>query len=134
MNERPTWSCYDDAVERHGKKVPAGVWYHGLKDGKADMPPIPTDTWICGPLHVEATTANQEDGDHGRLLRYRNVSGNWKPWAMPMQMLAGDGVEVLAVLLADGLALDRKNKGRILDYINSQFTRKRMRAATTTGW
>ncbi|CDM23991.1 DNA primase, phage-associated [Castellaniella defragrans 65Phen] len=93
-----------------------------------------TDDWHCGPLHVVALTANQEDGDHGRLLKYRNVNGNWKRWAMPMQMLAGDGVEVLGVLMAEGLAIDRKRKARLLDYINAQSPRDRLRAATMTGW
>lgn len=132
-NERPCWRCYDDPVERGGKKLQAGVYFHGLKDN-GDASSGLTDIWICGPLHVQALTANHEDSDHGRLLRYRNVNGNWKMWAMPMAMLAGDGAEVLSVLLAEGLALNRKNKARILDYINGQHPKKRLRAASTTGW
>jgi len=132
-NERPCWRCYDDWIERQGKKQRAGVYYHGIKEN-GDSPPTISDTWVCAPLHVTALTANQEDGDHGRLLHYQSVSGHWKRWAMPMQMLAGDGVEVLSVLLAEGLALDRKSKTRILDYINSQHPKERLRAASTTGW
>lgn len=132
-NERPCWRCYDDWIDRGGGKLRPGVYYHGIKDN-ADSPPTITDDWHCGPLHVQALTANQEDGDHGRLLKYRNVNGNWKRWAMPMQMLAGDGVEVLGVLMAEGLALDRKRKARILDYINAQLPKDRLRAASTTGW
>lgn len=133
--ERPCWRCYDDWIERpgHAKKSKPGVYFHGIKEN-ADPPPTITDTWHCGPLHVVALTANQEDGDHGRLLHYRNVNGNWKKWAMPMQMLAGDGVEVLGVLYGEGLALDRKSKARILDYINSQTPTDRLKAASTTGW
>lgn len=130
---RPSWCCYDEWIERGGKKLRPGVYYHGIKEN-SDSPPTLTDTWVCAPLHIEALTANQEDGDHGRLLCYLNVSGNWKRWAMPMQMLAGDGVEVLSVLLAEGLALDRKSKARILDYINAQHPKDRLRAASTTGW
>ncbi|MFT0850382.1 DUF927 domain-containing protein [Achromobacter sp. F4_2707] len=132
--ERPCWRCYDDCIKRGPRRLPAGVYFHGMKDGSGDSPPTPTDTWVCGPLHIEAMTASAEDSDHGRLLHYRNVAGNWKRWAMPMQMLAGDGAEVLGVLLAEGLALDRKYKARILDYINSQHPKQRLRAAGTTGW
>ncbi|WP_397474224.1 DUF927 domain-containing protein [Pusillimonas sp.] len=132
-NERPCWRCYDDWIERGGKKWQPGVYFHGIKNN-GDAPPAISNDWVCAPLHVVAMTANQEDADHGRLLRYQNVSGNWKRWSMPMQMLAGDGVEVLGVLLAEGLALDRKNKMRILDYINAQHPKERLRAAGTTGW
>lgn len=132
-NERPCWRCYDDWTDRNGKKLRPGVYYHGIKDN-VDSPPTITDDWHCGPLHVEALTANQEDGDHGRLLRYRNVNGNWKQWAMPMQMLAGDGVEVLSVLMSEGLAIERKRKARLLDYVNAQLPKKCLRAASTTGW
>lgn len=134
LDDRPCWRCYDDWIERGGRKLQPGVYYHGIKDGKSDTPPAPIDTWHCGPLHIEAMTASAEDGDHGRLLYYRNVADNWKRWAMPMQMLAGDGAEVLGVLLSEGLALDRKYKVRILDYINAQYPKKRLRAAGTTGW
>lgn len=133
QHERPCWRCYDGWIERYGKKLPPGVYYHDIKKN-ADSPPSMTDDWHCGPLHVVALTANQEDGDHGRLLKYRNVNGNWKRWAMPMQMLAGDGVEVLGALMAEGLAIDRKRKARLLDYINAQTPRDRLRAATMTGW
>lgn len=132
-DERPCWRCYDDWIDRNGKKLKPGVYYHGVKEN-ADSPPTITDDWHCGPLHVVALTSNQEDGDHGRLLKYRNVNGNWKRWAMPMQMLAGDGVEVLGVLMAEGLAIDRKRKARLLDYINAQLPKERLRAASTTGW
>ena len=134
MGDRPCWRCYDEAIERDGKKVRPGVHYHGIKESKGDAPPIITDTWHCGPLHIESLTANQEDGDHGLLLHFRNVNGNWRKWAMPKQMLAGDGTEVLSVLYADGLDIDRKSKARVLDYINSQHPKDRLRAASTTGW
>jgi len=134
-DERPCWRCYDVAVERNGKKMPAGVYWHGIKtSANGDAPPILTNIWYCGPLHVEALTANQEDAEHGRLLRYCSATGRWKQWAMPMHMLAGDGNEVLGVLLGEGLVVNRRNKNGILDYINAQVPRKRLKAATATGW
>lgn len=53
---------------------------------------------------------------------------------MPMQLLAGDGAEVLGALLADGLEVNRKKRAVILDYINEGRITKKMRAATCTGW
>lgn len=130
---RPCWRCYDSSIERAGKVWSAGVYWHDVKN-KGDGPATLSDTWCCSPLHVQAMTANVEDGDHGRLLRYRSVSGSWKQWAMPMAMLAGDGAEVLGILLGEGMVLDRRGKVRVLDYINSQRPDQRLRAATVTGW
>ncbi len=131
--QRPCWRCYDNTIERDGRKYRAGVYWHDAKvkeDGDATL----TDTWCCAPLHIEAMTANLEDCGHGRLLRYRSTSGHWKQWAMPMHMLAGDGVGVLEVLLNEGLVVDRRNKAKVLDYISAQQPRKRLKSASTTGW
>ncbi|SDM52818.1 putative DNA primase/helicase [Oryzisolibacter propanilivorax] len=133
-SERPCWRVYDEWIERNGRKLRPGTYHHGMTKETERAPSAPVDTWICGPLHVQALTANTEDGDHGRLLRWKNVSGNWRQWAMPMELMAGDGAEVLAALLRDGLALERKMRARVLDYINSQQPRQRMRAASSTGW
>lgn len=134
--ERPCWRVYDHWFTRPGgkKKWRPGVYHHSMSKAAQQEPPVPVDAWICGPLHVEALTANVEDSEHGRLLRWRNVSGNWKTWAMPMELLAGDGKDVAAALLRDGLELDRKSRFRALDYINTQHPKKRMKAAANTGW
>lgn len=131
--ERPCWRCYDREVERNKRKHPAGVYWHDAKRRESGEAAL-IDTWCCGPLHIEAMTANLEDCGHGRLLRYRSTSGQWKQWAMPMQMLAGDGVAVLEILLGEGLDVDRRNKARVLDYISSRKPKKRLKAAATTGW
>ena len=131
--DRPCWRCYNELVVRSGETMKAGVYWHAVKQNGDDRPTL-TDDWLCAPLQVVALTASQEDAEHGRLLRYISVNGIWKQWAMPMQMLAGDGVDVLSVLLGEGLELDRKAKSRILDYINAQHPSERLRAASTTGW
>lgn len=133
-DDRPCWRCYDNAVKRDGKTWRAGVYWHGIKEAKGDDAATLTDTWYCDPLHIEALTASQEDTEHGRLLRYRSATGHWKRWAMPMHMLAGDGTEVLGVLLGEGLVLDRSRKAGVLDYINTRRPRQRLKAASTTGW
>jgi len=136
VNDRPKWCVYDDWVTRPGKtkKERPGVYFHGIKSQKGDRDPDTYDSWICGPLHVDAYTASIDDGDHGRLLRWQNVSKNWKQWAMPMQEVAGDGQTVIATLVGDGLEFDRKQRSRLLDYINASNPAKRMHAASATGW
>ena len=72
---RPCFGVYDQWIERHGKKYRPGVYQHGLTKETKTEPPQPVESWVCGPLHIDASTANTEDADHGRLLRYRNASG-----------------------------------------------------------
>ena len=44
---------------------------------------VPIDTWISGPVHLEALTRNSEGQDFGVLLRFLDREGNSRLWAMP---------------------------------------------------
>jgi len=133
-DERPCWRVYDQRIEHNGKKCPPGVYWHDSRPGGKGSVSASTDTWTCSPLHVEAITTNTEDGEHGRLLRYLSETGVWKKWAMPMEMLAGNGNEVRRVLLDNGLLINPERRGLIVSYLSNQRPRKRLRAATVTGW
>lgn len=133
-DDRPCWRIYDQDIQHDGKMHRPGVYWHGFKrDSKGNVSES-INTWACGPLHVEAVTTNAEDGEHGRLLRFLSATGNWKKWAMPMGMLAGDSNEVRSVLLDDGLLINTEKRNLITSYLSSQHTNKRLKAATVTGW
>lgn len=134
LEERPCYRVYEDWQEVGGRKVKPGVYWHGTKADKNDAPPTLIDKWISTPLRVLATTSNSEDAEYGRLLEIRSPSGRWKKWAMPMSMLAGDGSEVRAVLLSEGLTFDLNDRNAILRYIATQAPGAKMRAASVTGW
>ncbi|WP_406867661.1 DUF927 domain-containing protein [Paraburkholderia fungorum] len=130
---RPAWGVYSrwQAIDSVARKP--GVWYHSYKQ-RDDQEPVLVDEWICSPLYVVATTSNREDDDYGFLLRYVSRRGVWKRWAMPAEMLAGDGSEALGVLLAAGVEISQHKKREVLRYIASQHPKRHMRAATLTGW
>ncbi|MFM0636686.1 DUF927 domain-containing protein [Paraburkholderia metrosideri] len=130
---RPAWGVYSrwQAIDSVARKP--GVWYHSYKQ-RDDQEPVLVDEWICSPLYVVATTSNREDDDYGFLLRYVSRRGVWKRWAMPAEMLAGDGSEALGVLLAGGVEISQHKKREVLRYIASQHPKRHMRAATLTGW
>ncbi|MFM0201331.1 DUF927 domain-containing protein [Paraburkholderia fungorum] len=133
MEQRPCWSVYGDWQEVDGVKRKPGVWHHNFKQ-RDDQEPVMVDEWICSPLYVDATTSNREDENYGFLLRYVSRRGIWKKWAMPAEMLAGDGAEALGIVLSGGVEISQHKKREVLRYIASQHPKRHMRAATLTGW
>lgn len=133
--DRPEYRVYDHPLTLEGVKLRAGVWYHGNKEDKATGDGLPFDEWLCAPLHVDAVTRNEgQDGDYGRLLRFRNSDNRWLTWAMPNELLAGKPDSILAVLLSMGLDVDYKRRSQVCQYIASQHPKRRVIAATSTGW
>jgi putative DNA primase/helicase len=134
LEERPCYRVYEDWQEVDGRKMKPGVYLHTTKAERTDAPPSLIDKWISTPLRVLATTSNGEDAEYGRLLEIRSPAGKWKPWAMPMAMLAGDGSDALGVLMSEGLIPYFNDKKAVLRYIAEQVPNARMRAASVTGW
>lgn len=134
LEERPCYRVYEEWQEIDGRKMKPGVYLHTTKAERTDAPPSLIDKWISTPLRVLATTSNGEDAEYGRLLEIRSPAGKWKPWAMPMSMLAGDGSDALGVLMSEGLIPYFNDKKAVLRYVAEQVPSARMRAASVTGW
>lgn len=133
--DRPEYRVYDHPFTLSGTKMRAGVWFHGNKEDKATGDSLPFDEWLCAPLHVEAITRNEgQDGDYGRLLRFRNSDNRWLTWAMPNELLAGKPDSILAALLSMGLDIDYKRRSQVCQYVATQHPKRRVIAATSTGW
>ncbi|MQT51941.1 MULTISPECIES: DUF927 domain-containing protein [Pseudomonas] len=133
--ERPEYRVYDHGVTLDGANLRPGVWYHGHKEDPKTREHLPFNEWLCGPMHVDAVTRNEaQDGDYGRLLRFRNEDKRWLTWAMPNELLAGKPDAILAVLLSMGLNVDYKRRSQVCQYIAAQHPNKRVIAATSTGW
>ncbi|WP_219063459.1 DUF927 domain-containing protein [Pseudomonas sp. UMAB-08] len=132
---RPEHRVYDHTITLDGSKLRAGVWHHGNKKDHETGDDLPFNEWLCGPLHVDAITRSEgQDSDYGRLLRFRNSDNRWLTWAMPNELLAGRPDSILAVLLGMGLEVDYKRRNQICQYIASQHPKRRVIAATSTGW
>lgn len=132
--KRPCFRVYDHGTTLDGKPLKAGVWHHGTKRD-ADGNATPVDEWLCGPLHVEAITRSEsQKADYGRLLRFRNLDDRWLEWAMPGDLLAGQPADVLRVLFGMGLKIAHRHRARVVEYIAEQSPKRRVTAATATGW
>lgn len=128
--ERPSFAVYDDWTAL-GKP---GLYYHGLSGGKGDKPPEPFDLWVCSPIHVEAITRSTKDDSYGRLLRFVNPDGQWREWAMPMRLLNAGGDEMRAELLDLGVRINPEARNRLNAWLMQSTPRRRVTAATRTGW
>lgn len=134
--DRPCWRVYEDwthRTEERGNRKP-GVYYHGMTAAKKDVPSFPVDTWVCGPLQVEAQTSDANDNNYGRLLKLRTTQGRWRTWAMPMELLAGDGAELRRELLAMGLEIDPQQRYALARYLQDQPPEIYVRCALQVGW
>lgn len=132
--ERPGYRVYDHPAIVDGKTLRPGVWFHGTRsDGEGGERPV--NEWLCGPLHVDAVTRAEGNGaDYGRLLRFRNLDNRELTWAMPGELLAGRPEGILAVLFNMGLEIDYRRRAQVPRYIASQHPKRRITAATATGW
>lgn len=135
--DRPRFVVLDELhTAADGSKYRPGVWWFSTKPSKSDNPPTLVQSWICSPLHVDAVTYDNAGANFGRLLRFRNTLGKWKTWAMPMEMLRGDGADLRGALLSMGVHLDSSSTGRnmLATYLQSQVPARKMEAVMQTGW
>jgi putative DNA primase/helicase len=127
--EVPCFRVYDN--ELNSEKMPSGVWYFETdNDGNI------VKSRVCSPVYVEAVTFDGQENNYGRLLRFKTTAGNWREWAMPMEMLKGSGDELRGELLAMGVEIQPGGKAKNLlsMYLQSNPPKKQIRCALQVGW
>ncbi|GAB3319268.1 DUF927 domain-containing protein [Haliea atlantica] len=129
---RPCFRVFDTWAAGESRRYRPGVWWFTMKETAGNTTPV--DTWVCGPLHVEAVTHDAQDSNFGRLLRFQTTTGKWREWAMPMELLAADGRELRAELLSMGLHLDPQARNHLARYLIEKTPKVRMQCATQVGW
>ena len=109
-----------------------GVFFLGKdKDGNEQSP-----KWICSPLSVVAMTRDNASGEWGRLLRWQDSDGVAHQWAMPLELLQGDGLEVRRELTRLGLQISPTKAARDLlgTYLQVWPAKARARCVERLGW
>jgi putative DNA primase/helicase len=91
---------------------------------------------VCSRLDVLASTRGENGEDWGRLLSFKDGDARVHEWAMPMEMLAGDGHAYRERLLSMGLIIEpgKKARERLHQYIASTMPTARARAVSRVGW
>ncbi len=135
MDDRPRYVVLDDWQKSAEGNHRPGVYYCGYTAGKKDAPPEPFDMWVCSPLHIDAVTFDGQSNNFGRLLRFKPTVGKWREWAMPMELLAGDGAQLRGELLAMGVELDPyKAQRQLPHYLQSEHPKRKIHCALQVGW
>lgn len=109
-----------------------GVYFHGKdKDGNKQPPKL-----ICSPLLIVAKTRDEKNGEWGRLLEWQDDDGKKHQWAMPLELLEGDGAEVRRELARLGLHISPNLTERNLlsAYIKVWPVEDRVRCIERLGW
>jgi putative DNA primase/helicase len=137
-NDRPCFRSYEGWVLIGGVKKPPGVYYHGhgkrssttADDGKPD-----DDIWICSPLTIDYQTHDIHGNNYGRLLTFTNTTGVKRHWAMPMELLAGDGTALQKELLSMGVAIAPTQRAKLfMQYLQWAPPKNTKRCVLQVGW
>lgn len=121
-------------------KLPSGFYFSNdslmyQADAKGDQD-APEPIFICSRLRITACTRDDANQNHGRLLEFKDIDNVHHEWAMPMQLLAGDGTAYREELLSMGLRIAPGSRARnqLTHYIQSSKPRARARCVVRTGW
>jgi len=109
-----------------------GVFFIGSdKDGNELSP-----RWICSPLTVVAMTRDAKSGEWGRLLEWRDDDQVRHQWAMPLELLQGDGSDVRRELARLGLSIAPGKAARDLlaSFLQVWPVQARARCVERLGW
>jgi putative DNA primase/helicase len=127
--EVPCFRVYDRHLKQ--ERIIHGVWYFEKdKEGNVNR------TRVCSPLHIKAVTYDRQENNYGRLLHFKTTIGNWRTWAMPMDMLRGSGDELRGELFAMGVEIQPGSKAKNLlpVYLQSNPPKKQISCALQVGW
>lgn len=109
-----------------------GVSFIGTDKDGDPKPPV----WICGALEVIAKTRDTNSGAWGRLLTWRDDDRVPHQWAMPLELLEGDGTDVRRELARLGLHIGTSKAAHDLlaSYIKVWPVEQRARCVDRMGW
>ena len=133
LSARPRFIVLDDWHTVGERRYRPGTWYFGAKQQK-DGSLEPVEQWLCSPLRIEAVTRDSQANNIGRLLRFKTTLGQLRGWAMPCELLAGDGVDLRRELLAMGVELDPLSRNLFAQYLNTPPPKRRIHCALSVGW
>jgi putative DNA primase/helicase len=100
-----------------------------------DIDGQPVWQFLCSPLEIEARTSDENDKNHGRLLRTWTFDGRVHSWVMPMALLGG-GREFLRKLLSMGVSIASGDwvPDGLRDLLIRTIPTKHVTCVQRTGW
>lgn len=110
--------------------APAGIYYEVDRDGEVEW------RWLCSRIRVLALPRGTDGKGWGRLVEIEDPDGNCHRWAMPAELLAGDGTEMRKECMRLGMQLATGSKARnsFSDLLQMWTPDTRATTADRLGW
>jgi putative DNA primase/helicase len=110
----------------------AGVSFIGKDNEGNDKAPV----WVCSSLDVVAKTRDNKSGEWGRLLAWQDDDRVAHQWAMPLELLEGDGGDMRRELARLGahIATSKAARDLLATYIKVWPIQHRARCVDRLGW
>jgi putative DNA primase/helicase len=92
--------------------------------------------WLAGEFEVDAMVHDGTGNNWGLLLRWRDFDRREHEWCMPRAGLGGKADLIWQTLLSRGLEISTAlgSRNRLLAFLSSATSDKRVRIVTRTGW
>ncbi len=105
FNDQSSFARQEAIVEAFRKNnLPKGFYLDDLglwfKPEPTSNNESPSSIYICSALYVIAIVRDHANENFARLLEFHDSDGHKHTWVMPMQLLAGDGMEYRKELLS----------------------------------
>ena len=109
-----------------------GVFF--TPEGTDDKPGKPMR--VCATMRVTALIRDRASVNWGRVIEFNDADGIRHEWAIPMEMMAGDGMDVRRELARLGLIMggSPSAKNRLIEYITESKPTRKARCVQQTGW
>lgn len=93
-------------------------------------------TWLCSPVKVLGLSRDEDSENWGRVLEFQDPDQKTHQYAVPMELLRGEGTEVIGALLSRGLQIapGKRNRERLCQFLLQSNTKKRVTSVNHTGW
>ncbi|WP_316666548.1 DUF927 domain-containing protein [Ralstonia psammae] len=109
-----------------------GVFYVGTDKEGNEKPPM----FLCSRLDIIAMTRDTKSGEWGRLLEWGDDDRVMHRWAMPLELLQGDGADFRRELARMGLTISPNKAARdmLASYVQVWRVNGRARCVERMGW
>jgi uncharacterized protein (DUF927 family) len=126
----------DAGAQPDGVRRPYVMRPDGLYRLAQNVDGLPALQRVCALLYVLALTRSEHGEDWGRHLAWADADGTAHEWAMPAELLAGDGAGIRAELLRRGLQMQPglRESRWLSEYLATAQPAARARCVTRCGW
>ena len=95
---------------------------------------LPSPVWVCARFEIVATTRDERGGSWGLLIRWQDPDGNPHQWAIPKQLVHGEGRDLAGELEKNGLNCNVSQHTKLKQFIASVKTKERLKCVNKAGW